>query len=351
MIPAGAVDCDIHLPVPGMGQLLPYLDDFWRDMVTSRGMDRLDLASLGKSPMSVRPDWRLPAGREPDLDTIRAHLLDRWNLRFGICSCIHGAIALHSEDLGAAIVRAVNDWVADKWLQHEPRLRASILVHADNPRRAVEEIERRSGDRRFVQVLMLVTQNSLFGKRINWPIFEAAEKHDLPVAIHAGSLYRYPPSMIGWPSYYINDCVNQSFAFQAQLMSMLMEGLFSKFPRLRVVLLESGFSWLPNFLWRANKTWKGTRMEIPWVDRLPADIIRQHVRVTTQPFDCPASADRLEKVMKQIGSDDVMLFASDYPHWHFDGDEPLRPEIPVKLAQKFMYDNPISTYPRLGGQQ
>ena len=50
MIPAGAVDCDIHLPVPGMGQLLPYLDDFWRDMVTSRGMD-----SSGPSSRRIAP--------------------------------------------------------------------------------------------------------------------------------------------------------------------------------------------------------------------------------------------------------------------------------------------------------
>jgi predicted TIM-barrel fold metal-dependent hydrolase len=349
MIPAGAIDCDVHLPVPGVNQLLPYLDDFWRDMVVSRGLDRLDLTSLGKSPMSIRPDWRLPTGSEPDVDTVRTHLLDRWKLKFGICSCIQGSVALHSEDLGSAIVGAVNDWVADKWLRPEPRLRGTILVHADNPRRAAEEIERLGGDSRFVQVMLLVMQNTLFGKRPFWPIFEAAQKYDLPIAIHAGSLYRHAPSTLGWPSYYVNDYVNQSFAFQAQLMSMLMEGVFGKFPRLRVVLLESGFSWLPNFLWRANKTWKGTRIEIPWVHRLPTDIIREKVRITTQPFDGPLEPGRLEKVMKQIGGDQMMLFSSDYPHWHFDGDEPLPPELPAPLTHRCMYENAVSTYPRLGG--
>lgn len=348
MIPAGAIDCDVHLPVPGMNQLLPYLTDLWQDMVTSRGIDRHDLNSLGKSPMSVRPDWRLPAGQTADVETLRAHLLDRFNLKYAICSCIHGSVALHSEDLGSAIVGAVNDWVADKWLTPEPRLRGSILVHADNPKRAAEEIEKRAGDRRFVQVLTLVMQGTLFGKRTYWPIFEAAEKHDLPVAIHSGSLYRYPPSTIGWPSYYTNDCVNQSFAFQSQLMSMLMEGVFAQFPKLKVVLLECGFSWMPNFLWRANKTWKGTRVEIPWVDRLPGDIIRERVRLTIQPFDAPPDAGRFAKMLDHIGSDEMMLFASDYPHWHFDGDEAMRPEIPAAAAQKFMYANPVSTYPRLG---
>jgi hypothetical protein len=349
MIPAGAIDCDIHLPVPGARELLPYLDDFWQDMIVSRGMDRLDLASLQKSPMSMRPDWQPPEGGACDLDMLRSHLLDRWDLRVAICNCLHGAVALQSEDMGAALVGAVNDWVADKWLRHEPRLRASILVHAENPARAAEEIEKRAGDDRFVQVLLLVMQYTHFGKRTFWPVFEAAEKHDLPVALHAGSLYRNPPSALGWPSYHVNDCVNQSMAFQTQLMSMLMEGVFTRFPRLKVVLLESGFTWMPNFLWRANKTWKGTRTETPWLNRPPADIVRESVRLAVQPFDGPPEPDRLQKVLGQIGSDDIMLFSTDYPHWHFDGDDALDAGISPELAHRITHDNPQSTYSRLGG--
>ena len=51
--------------------------------------------------------------------------------------------------------------------------------------------------------------------------------------------------------------------------------------------MESGFMWLPAFLWRANKTWRGVRSEVPWVKRPPADIIRDHVRFTVQPIDEP----------------------------------------------------------------
>jgi uncharacterized protein len=348
MIAKGAIDCDVHLPAPGMDELLPFLDDFWRDMVVSRGIDRLDLQSIGKSPMSVRPDWRLPPGLELDLATLRDHVLDRWQLRYAICNCLHGALALQDEDLGATLVGAVNDWVADQWLSGEPRLRGSILVHAENPRRAAEEIDKRAGDARFVQVILLVMQGSLFGKRTFWPVFEAAERASLPVAIHAGSLYRHPPSTLGWPSYCVNDLVNQSFAFQTQLMSMVMEGVFVKFPKLTIILLESGFGWMPSFIWRANKTWKGTRTEIPWVDRAPGDVIRQHVRIATQPFDAPGLPDRLEKVIGHIGSDAMLVYSSNYPHWHFDGDETISPELPPHISSKLKYDNPMAIYTRLG---
>ncbi len=346
-IPAGAIDCDIHLPVPGAKQLLPYLDDYWGDMAVSRGIDRMDLAGYPRSPISVRPDWRPQDGAAQNLETLRKQALDQNAIRYAICNCLHGAIAVHSEDLGAAFVKAVNDWVAAEWLDAEPRLRASILVHSENAAKAVEEIERRADDGRFVQVLLLAMQTTMLGRRSHWPIYEAAQRHKLPIGIHAGSFLHFPPSPIGWPSYFVNDCVNQALAFQAQLMSLLVEGVFSKFPQLTVVLLESGFAWLPGFMWRADKTWRGTRTETPWLDRAPSEIVRERVRIALQPSDHPPDAARLSKVLEQIGSDQTFLFSTDYPHWRFDGDAVFPPGWSADLARKAAIDNPIAAYPRL----
>ena len=38
-VPPGPIDCDIHPSVPNMAALLPYLDDYWREMVALRGID------------------------------------------------------------------------------------------------------------------------------------------------------------------------------------------------------------------------------------------------------------------------------------------------------------------------
>ena len=182
---------------------------------------------------------------------------------------------LFSEDMGAGFARAVNDWMAAEWLDKEPRLRASIVVPMQNAELAVEEINRVAPDRRFVQILLLVMHDHPLGKRHYWPIYAAAEKHGLPVGIHAGSAYRHPVTPLGWPTYYTEDYAAQAQAFQAALSSLVCEGVFTKFPDLKVVLLESGFTWLPAHLWRLTKFWRGLRMEVPWVDRAPTDIVRQ----------------------------------------------------------------------------
>ena len=349
---AGAIDCDLHPLMPSATALLPYLDEYWRDQLVNRHIDRYSFVLTSYppySPLSARPDWRqisgLPAG---DIDAIRRHALDPFGTRLAICNVLHGAVALFNEDMAAALCAAVNDWTAKELLDREPRLRASILLPAHNPALALREIERLAPDRRFVQVLLLAMGEMLLGRRTYWPIYAAAEKHGLAIGIHAGSTYHHAPTPSGWPAHRVEDYVAQSAAFESQLLSFLTEGVFQKFPSLKLVLIESGVTWLPTLLWRTNKTWRGVRPEVPWIDRPPAELLREHVRLTLQPLDVPrGDPQRFPRVLDHVGSDRMLLFSTDYPHWHFDGEDVLPDGLTDDTLRRFMIDNPLETYPRL----
>jgi uncharacterized protein len=349
---SGAIDCDLHPTSPSVLALRPYLDEFWVDQLANRHIDQLSFTLSSyptTSPLSGRPDWRTPSGTpDADLDALRRNVLDPLALGCAICNPLHGAVALFNDDMAAALCAAINDWVARELLDREPRLRASILVAGQNPELAVREIERSASDRRFVQVLLLAMGETPLGRRQHWPIYAAAEKHELAVGIHAGSTYRVAPTYSGWTSYRVEDYVAQSAAFETQLLSLVAEGVFQKFPGLRVVLIESGFTWLPTWLWRTNKTWRGVRAEVPWIDRPPADIVREHVRFTLQPVDAPSNdPEMLLRTLEHMGSDRLLLFSSDYPHWQFDGDAVLPPRLPRDTTRKILLDNPRETYARL----
>lgn len=88
-------------------------------------------------------------------------------------------------------------------------------------------------------------------------------------------------------------------------------------------------------------------MEIPWVDRPPNEIIAEQVRFSLQPFDGPSDEAELNKLFDHLGSDDLIVFSSDYPHWQFDGTDAVPPGFSPELIRKIMIDNPMSTYPRL----
>jgi predicted TIM-barrel fold metal-dependent hydrolase len=345
-----AIDCDVHVAVPSMNVLVPYLDDYWREAVQTRGLERHKMNVTGQpenAPLFVRPDWKpkeSPAGS--DLAMLQSQL-DAFGTKYAILNCMYGAQALHHEDMAAAFCGAVNDWIAREWLDRDPRLRASIVLPIQNPQNCVREIEKRAGDKRFVQVLVPAMGEMTLGRRYYWPIYEACERHELPFGVHAGSIYRFAPASTGWSSYAFEDYILQAGGFENQLLSLVAEGVFTKYPGLKVVFIESGFAWLPPFLWRSNKTWRGTRAETPWVKQEPAVIIRDHVRVTLQPVDAPIDGGKLEQTIKQIGSDDMLLFSTDFPHWHFEGLEALPEQLSPALRKKILLENPLATYSRL----
>lgn len=350
MATATQIDCDIHPAVGGTRTtLLPYLDGHWKEQVVSRAIDGLDLTSYPPNmPLSGRPDWR-PAHGKPgsDLNMVQRGAFDQLGSSHAICNVLYGASAVYDPYMASAFCKAINDWIVAEWLSKDSRLRASILVPMQAPDLAIEEIERRANDHRFVSILVLAQGEMLLGRRQFWPIYRLAEKYQLPLAIHAGSSYRQAPSSIGWPSHRYEYYFVEAQAFQAQILSLIYEGVFGKFPKLKVVLMESGVSWLPAFMWRANKTWRGVRVEVPWVEREPASIIRDHVRVTMQPFDGPPDATGVADVIDQIGSEKMFLFASDYPHWQFDGDDAVPPHLPPSIVSRMCADNPLETFPRL----
>lgn len=349
--PAGCIDCDIHAVVPTTRALLPYFEPYWREHVQRRGLERDSFETTNypaNAPINKRPDWALPnALAGSSLEALQSHVLNRFQVRNGILTVIHGAQMIFSEDLSLAFCRAINEWMKAEWLDKDDRLRASIVVPPHSAELAAEEIERLAPDHRFVQVLLLAMAEIPLGRRQNWAIYRAAEKHGLPVGIHAGSTYRHPPSAGGWGSLYLEDYVSQAQGFSAAVNSLVTEGVFLKFPALKVVLMESGVSWLPASLWRLDKTWRGVRSETPWLEQLPTETVREHFRLTLTPFDAPPTPQQVEILMEQLGSDRMLLFSTDYPHWHFDGDDALPAGLPPDLVRRICIDNPLETYSRL----
>ena len=229
---AGGADCDLHPAVPHLTSLLPYMNDYWRDQVTTRGMvDLVSQSYPANSPISSRPDWR-PAQGKPgsNLDDMRTQALDPFKVGYGILNPLYGVQMVFSEDMQDAFCRALNDWLAKEWLEKDKRLRASIVIPTQSVEKSVAEIERCAADHRFVQVLMLVMGDVPLGKRALWPIYATAERLGLPVGIHAGSAYHNPPTSSGWTSYHIEDYVANSQAFQTQLTSLIVEGVFARYP-------------------------------------------------------------------------------------------------------------------------
>src|SRR5204862_3232133 len=108
------------------------------------------------------------------------------------------------------------------------------------------------------------------GRRKYWPIYEACAAAGLHVMSPAFGSFGNPITGTGWASYYIEDHVGPAQAMQANIISMVAEGVFEAFPSLKLVSVENGFGWIPSLMWRLDSAYSLLRSEIPHVRRLPS---------------------------------------------------------------------------------
>jgi uncharacterized protein len=343
------IDCDVHQNLSSIRDLLPQLPEIYQERILSGGYGGIDFPQYHW----VHPEgfWRgdsFPDEGPPgsDYELLRRQLLDAYDIDYAILTGedILTVSAMSSPQLAAALARGYNDWLIETWLPRDPRLKGSIVVAVQDADTAAAEIRRVGEHPDMIQVLLPSGARTGYGHPHYHPIYEAAAELGLVIGIHAGAGgcgTIGPPTATGWPTYYIEWHTLISTEFMSHLVSLICHGIFEKFPTLRVVFIEGGACWLPGLLWRLDNNYKGLRMEVPWLTRLPSEYAREHVRLTTQPLERPASTKDLREVLEIVGPE-LLLFATDYPHWDFDN--PLKLPIPDEWAEQVFDTNAREWY-------
>lgn len=334
------IDCDIHQRTVAPKDLYPYLSKAYQERITMFGTGVGGGGYPNGGDRGGRADsW--PTGGGPwgsDLDLMRKQHLDHYNVEYGVLlgQEYRPIPSLPDADFAAALSRAYNDWMIEHWITPEPRLRGAAIIPTQDPRQAARELERIGPHPGIVGALVPNGARLPYGQRFYDPIFDACVNLDLPLVIHTGS---EGAGMNGRESYYIEKRQNRSVGYMGHLSSMIFEGLFERFPTLRVVFVEGGFIWLPAFLWHIDDDWKSLRSEVPWVKRAPSEYIFEHCRFTTQPMEQPEPRSRLLTMFEWAKAEQTLMFASDYPHFDFDSPEQALPPLPDPLRRRIMSEN------------
>jgi uncharacterized protein len=308
----GAIDCDVHVAPASIDALTPYMDDYWGDYLANAGLTLSPNVSGSYPPHVPAPP--------NNVDALREGVLDPWGLRHAVLTCLTAFDASRNGYYEAALCSAVNDWLRAEWLQRDERLRAYMSIPTLDPGAAVREVERVGSEPGFVGVLVPVRTETRWGNQRFHELHEAITGHDLVLALHAWGRAGGAPTPTGFTHTYFEDYLsNSQFIAQAQVLSLVAEGVFDRVPNLRVVLLECGFSWLPPLLWRFDKDWKAVWREVPWVKAKPSEYVRRHFRAATAPAQLPADPDQAAQLAEMLGASEMLVFASDFPHEHGEG--------------------------------
>jgi predicted TIM-barrel fold metal-dependent hydrolase len=243
-----------------------------------------------------------PEDYEKRLAGIRAH--NRWLVDF--CN----EFPERRAGIGQIFINNVDDAIEDaKWIK-EHGLRGGVLLPNVPP------------DAKWVRPLYDPEYDRL------WEVLQDLE---IPVNVHGGTgapdYGPYPFSML----LYINEV---GFYSQRPLVHLILGGVFERFPRLKMVITETGCSWVPPLLKRLDATIDTIRKtgqtgEIRYGDEhklnhLASEYFARNVWMgVSQPGQDDA------KTREFLGADRFM-WGSDYPH-----DEGTHPYTREHLRQVF----------------
>ena len=331
-------DGDIHPRVLGVKQLYPWISKRWQEHLETFGSRVRQGWEKGPmypkmQPLASRRDAWTPTGKPPgaDLPFMQKQLLDACNIEMGVLNPLNpSGEGFQNQELGAAVARAVNEWQVAEWTSKEPRLKASIVLPYEDAELAVKEIEHWAGHKDFVQILFLSRTSEPLGMKRYWPIYAAAQAANLPIGIHAFGYSGSPVTPSGWPSYYFEEMTGHAVCGQAGLTSMVIEGVFERFPGLKIISIEAGVAWAPPLMWRLDRQWRKLKAETPFLKKAPSEYLRSQVWWTSQPIEEPEPRERLGEMLDWMGWD-RLIFATDYPHWDFD--DPAF-ALPFKLTEE-----------------
>ena len=221
-----------------------------------------------------------------------------------------GAGWLREPGFADARAAAYNDWLFHTYLEADPRFKGVAMLPVQDPALAAAELRRAVAELGMVGG-MLPEGPYLFGRPEFDVVYEEAQRLGVPLAVHAGG------RLTGSYDEFLFDNLTQvhslghAFVQMKQFVSIVLSGVPEKFPELKLTFLEAGCGWVPYMLDRMDERYhlRG-REDAPVLTKYPSEYMTSgNIFVS-----CEAEERLLPETLRIIGKD-VVIYASDFPHW------------------------------------
>jgi predicted TIM-barrel fold metal-dependent hydrolase len=225
-------------------------------------------------------------------------------------------LGMHPQrEIEAELATAYNRWIVEHVLPHEPRMKAMLYLPFNTPEAAEATVKRFLGAPGVVGFLVTSTRYQPVHANEYMRLYAMLEEAGMPIGFHAHH---------NWNNEYTRH-LNRFLSMHAisfvlsnmvHLTNWVINGLPVRFPKLKVLWIESGLAWLPFLMQRLDHEYLMRVSEAPLLTRLPSEYISE-MYYTMQPMEA-TNLKLLEGTFEAIRADTQLLYASDWPHWDFD---------------------------------
>jgi uncharacterized protein len=247
-----------------------------------------------------------------------------------------------AEEWAVLACRAYNNWLYERFLEKNSRLKGMALLPLQNVEEAAVELRRAVKELGMLGGMLPSNGEAIqghLGKRIYWPLYQEAETLGCALSVHVGCLHHM--GLDSFSTYYPAHALGHPFSPMIQAAAMLAHGVFERFPNLRVAFLEGGATWIPFMMDRLDRSYHEGHVQLdldgeilggPQHGEKASDYFKKQLRAGRifVGFDC--DDDGLGVAIDK-GGREPFLFGSDFPHEVFDATK-CRHEIDELLERE-----------------
>ncbi|HEX9443548.1 MAG TPA: amidohydrolase family protein [Candidatus Binatia bacterium] len=311
------IDGDGHIMEDGAG-ILAHMASPYRQIAERKGiifppLDHLHTGRAVETP--PQRDGRPGVGPEGWL----AFLDDvgiEWTVLYPTVALSYGKIV--SLDYAVEAARAYNDWLSDVYLKFNPRFKGMAIIPMQDPGEAAKELRRAVTELGMLGAMM--PSNGLahpLGAKAYWPVYEEANRLGCCLAIHGGCHDRFGLDHMNM--YVPVHALGHPWGLAVSFSDIIYNGIFERFPRVRMAFLEGGVAWLLLCLERLHASHETHFQHIPAggfgvrEEQDPKKYILQKIKEGRIYLGCETEELTMPFAIKVVGNQ-PFLYSSDFPH-------------------------------------
>ena len=226
-------------------------------------------------------------------------------------------LGLHPQiEMEAAMCDAYNAWLCERILAQEPRIVSMLYLPFNDPEAAYKTVKK-FGDKKGV-VGFMVTSPRYRPVHDNayMKTYRLLEEMGKPISFHAA--YSWDDRALQMTNRFISvHALGFMWFNMIHMTNWVINGLPVRFPKLKVMWIESGLTWAASLMQRLDHSFMMRTSDAPLLKEKPSHYMQQ-MFYSTQPMEIPDDKSVMQSTFKMINADTQLVWSSDYPHWDFD---------------------------------